>query len=78
MGWQRLRPQCRHQTGRGRPPLIVAPPALPLASLPPLDPIERKRFDYSEIEAATASAEQTGRALDRLLAGRRCGHATAL
>jgi len=72
-----VRPPDRPEPGRGRgqPPVIVEPPALPPAPLPPLSPIERKRFDYSELEAAMAYAEQvmheTGRALTLLVRGDR-------
>jgi hypothetical protein len=34
---------------------------LPPAPLPPLTPIERKRFDYSELEGAMAYADQVTR-----------------
>jgi hypothetical protein len=44
----------QEQIPRAWPPaLIVEPPELPPAPLPPLNPIERKPFDYSELEAAT-------------------------
>jgi hypothetical protein len=43
------------------------------APLPPLTRIDRQRFDYSEIEAAMAYADQvtreTRRALDALVTG---------
>ncbi len=59
--------------GRGQPPLIIAPTALPAPALPPLARIERQRFDYGELEAAIAHADQvtrqTRRALDALVRG---------
>jgi hypothetical protein len=67
-----VRPRERPEPGRGRgePPLITEPSALPLP-LPPLTRIERQRFDYSELEMAMAYADQVTRearhALDRLL-----------
>jgi hypothetical protein len=55
---------------------------LPPASLPPLNPIQCKRFGYREIEAAMAYAEQVTReprrALDRLLGDTAHGHAASL
>ena len=54
-----------------RPPLIVEEPELPPAPLPPLNPIERNQFDYNELEATIAYAQQvtrqTRRALDTLI-----------
>jgi hypothetical protein len=62
--------------GRGRPPIladddeITGPPPL----LPPLTPIERRAFDYSELERCMAlldlSIGQTKRALDIVARGR--------
>lgn len=61
--------------GRGRPPLIVEAPELPPAPLPPLTPVERKQFDYSDLETAMAHADQvtrqTRRALDALIGAAR-------
>jgi hypothetical protein len=55
---------------------------LPEAPLPPLTRIERQRFDYGELEAATAYADQvtreTRRALDRLLRAAPRGHAASM
>jgi hypothetical protein len=66
------------ERGRGQPPLIVEELALQEAPLPPLTRIERQRFDYGELEAAIAHAEQatrqTRRALDALV--RRTGGTT--
>lgn len=68
--------------GRGRPPLIIEPPALPPVPLRPLTRIERQRFDWSELEASTACADQvtrdTKRALDGLLRGRARKSAAAM
>ena len=46
--------------GRGRPPMLPVEDA-PSAPLPagPLGPVERRAFDYSELEAAMAFADQT-------------------
>jgi hypothetical protein len=79
-----VRPPKRPEPGRGRgqPPLIVEPSELPEAPLPPLTRIERQRFDYGELEAAIAHAEQvtreSRRALDRLLRGAARGQAAAM
>jgi hypothetical protein len=58
-----VRPPYRPEPGRGRgrPPLIVDEPALPPVPLPPLTLAERKRFDYSGLEAAMAHADQVVR-----------------
>jgi hypothetical protein len=63
-----VRPPDRPEPGRGRgqPPLIIEPSALP-APLPPLTRIERQRFDYSELEAAMAYADQVTRETRRAL-----------
>ena len=63
--------------GRGRPPgrdvenAIAAPPALPPAPLPPLTPVERRAFDYTDVEHDMAQLDrvvrQTKRALDTLV-----------
>ena len=55
--------------GRGRPPLLVDAPERPPAPLPPLTPIARKEFDYSDIEAAMAQADEAIRKARRALAG---------
>ena len=56
--------------GRGRPPHLPAndtvPPTLPVAARP-LTPIERRQFDYSELEAAMAFADETTRQARRNL-----------
>ncbi len=56
--------------GRGRPTHLPAddtvPPALPVAARP-LTPIERRQFDYSELEAAMAFADETTRQARRNL-----------
>jgi hypothetical protein len=61
--------------GRGRPPAFVGDPELPAALLPPLTRIDRQRFDYSELEAAMAYAEQVTRDSRRALDWLRCGAA---
>jgi len=63
--------------GRGRPPgrdaddAIADPPELPPAPLPPLTPVERRAFDYSDVEHDMAQLDrvvrQTKRALDTLV-----------
>jgi hypothetical protein len=54
--------------GRGRPPLITidepVPPPLPE---PPLTAIERREFDYSQLDTAIAFADQTIRNVRRNL-----------
>jgi hypothetical protein len=67
--------------GRGRPPILPAEedaPAVPLAE-GPLSPIERRAFDYSELETAMAFADGTIRQarhnLDALLAAAAVGSA---
>jgi hypothetical protein len=68
-----VRPPARPEPGRGRgrPPLPVEEVEWSDASLPPLTRIERRRFDYSELEAAIAHAQQvtrqTRRAVDGLI-----------
>lgn len=56
--------------GRGRPPLIVPVTQVPSAPLPPLTPVERRAFDYSDLAMAMAYTNQvicqTRRALDAL------------
>jgi hypothetical protein len=70
-----VRPPYRPEPGRGRgrPPLIAEQPELPGAPLPPLTPIERTRFDHSELEAVMAYVDQvtrqTRRTLDVLVRG---------
>ncbi len=56
-----VRPPYRPEPGRGRgrPPLAIDEPALPLTPLPPLTPIERRRFDYSDLEHWMAHLDQT-------------------
>ena len=64
--------------GRGRPPIIpveeenVAPPP-PLPPLPPLTPIERREFEYGDLEHWMAHLaqvlRQTRRSLDALVGG---------
>jgi hypothetical protein len=46
--------------GRGRPPLLAVEDviAAPPAPLPPISPIERRRFDYSGLDAAMALADE--------------------
>ena len=69
-----VRPPYRPEPGRGRgrPPILaveddVAGPPLPL---PPLTPIERRSFDYSDLEHCMAQLDlvlrQTRRSLDGL------------
>jgi len=53
--------------GRGRPPLIVEQPELPPAPPPPLTPVERKQFDYSDLEAALTHVDQVLRETRRSL-----------
>jgi hypothetical protein len=60
--------------GRGRPPLIVEEPAPPpLEPLPPLNPIEQRAFDYSDLEQSMAQLDlvlrETRRSLDVLRRG---------
>ena len=56
--------------GRGRPPLIAAEETAPAPPPPPLTPLQRRRFDYAELETWTTHAEQvirhTRRTLDAL------------
>ena len=62
---------------RGRPPgrdvedAIADPPELPPAPLPPLTPVERRAFDYTDVEHDMAQLDrvvrQTKRALDTLV-----------
>lgn len=60
--------------GRGRPPHLPEAGEGPLPALPPvapLSPLERRAFDYSELEEAMALAEATIRATRRNLAALR-------
>jgi hypothetical protein len=79
-----VRPPYRPEPGRGRgrPPILtvegnVAGPPLPS---PPLTPIDRRQFDYSDLERCTAqmdeSIRQTRRVLNAL-AGTVMQHRTA-
>jgi hypothetical protein len=56
-----VRPPYRPEPGRGRgrPPVAIEEPDLPAPSLPPLTPIERRRFDYSDLEHWMAHLDQT-------------------
>lgn len=66
-----VRPPHRPEPGRGRgrPPVIVAVPQGPSAP-PPLTPVERRAFDYSDLDVAMTYVHQmmrqTRRALDAL------------
>jgi hypothetical protein len=70
-----VRPPYRPEPGRGRgrPPLIVEEPAPPPEPLPSLTPIERRAFDYSDLEQSMAQLElvlrETRRSLDVLTRG---------
>jgi hypothetical protein len=59
--------------GRGRPPLPVEEAEVRPVPLPPLNPMERRAFDYSELEAAMTHLDQvlrqTRRSLDTLMRG---------
>ena len=63
--------------GRGRPPLIVEEPAPPPEPLPPLSPIERRAFDYGDLEQSMAQLDlvlrETRRSLDVLTRGAPAG-----
>jgi len=76
-----VRPPRRPEPGRGRgrPPNVsesdvVAGPPPPL---PPLTPIERRAFDYSDLELGMAQLDlvirRTGRSLDARMRGARAG-----
>ncbi len=54
--------------GRGRLPGLVESPERPPAPLPPLTPIARQQFDYSDIEVAMALADEAIRKARRALA----------
>ena len=72
-----VRPPYRPEPGRGRgrPPTLADDDEItdPPPPLPPLTPIERRAFDYSELERCMAlldlSIGQTKRALDRVARG---------
>ena len=66
-----VQPPYRPEPGRsrGRPPLIVEEPELPPAPQPPLTPVERKRFDFSDLEAAMTYVDQVLRDTRRSLLG---------
>jgi hypothetical protein len=74
-----VRPPYRPQPGRGRgrPPLIVEESALPPEPLPPLTSIERRAFDYSDLEQSMAQLDlvlrETRRSLDGLTRGASAG-----
>jgi hypothetical protein len=74
-----VRPPYRPEAGRGRgrPPVVVEEPDLPAPSLAPLTPVERRRFDYSDLEHWMAHMDQairhTRRALSALAPSRRPG-----
>jgi len=63
-----VRPPARPERGRGRPPLIAETPEAQTAPLPPFSRIERQRFDYSDLEAAMAHADQVTRDTRQALA----------
>jgi hypothetical protein len=56
-----VRPPYRPEPGRGRgrPPVPAEEPDLPPPPLPPLTPVERRRFDYSDLEHWMAHLDQT-------------------
>jgi hypothetical protein len=70
-----VRPPYRPEPGRGRgrPPLIIEEPAPPPEPLPPLNPIERRAFDYGDLEQSMAQLDlvlrETRRSLDILTRG---------
>ncbi|HTU07479.1 MAG TPA: hypothetical protein VMG13_18150 [Trebonia sp.] len=53
--------------GRGRPPVLVEESELPPALFPPLTPIQRRSFDYTELEVAMAHLDQVLRQTRRSL-----------
>ena len=57
--------------GRGRPPLLIENAEPPVAPMPlpdrPLSPVERKVFDYSELDHWMAQADQAIRSARRVL-----------
>lgn len=59
-----VRPPERPEPSRGRPSLFAKQPELLPVPPPPLTPIERTPFDYSELEVAMAYAEQVTRATE--------------
>lgn len=74
-----VRPPCRPEPGRGRSPIIaeadqdnVAGPAVPL---PPLTRIDRRAFDYGDLELGMAQLDLVGRrrSLDALARGAPAG-----
>jgi hypothetical protein len=79
-----VRPPYRPEPGRGRgrPPYIDEEPAPPPEPLPPLSPIERRDFDYSDLEQSMAQLNlvlrETRRSLD-VVTGRApaAAHATS-
>lgn len=72
-----VRPPYRPEPnrGRGRPPILVVDEdvAGPAVSMPPLTPVERRSFDYSDLEHCMAQLDlilrQTRRSLDALTRG---------
>jgi hypothetical protein len=68
-----VRPPYRPMPGRsrGRPLVPLAAEDAPLPLMPPVTPIERRAFDYSDLEQAIAhlelAARQTRQSLDVLL-----------
>ena len=72
-----VRPPYRPEPnrGRGRPPILAVDEdvAEPAAPMPPLAPVERRSFDYSDLEHCMAQLDlvlrQTRRSLDALTRG---------
>jgi hypothetical protein len=64
-----VRPPCRPEPGRGRgrPPILAVEDDVAAPPPPPLTPVERRAFDYSDLDHCMAHLDQTIRQTRRAL-----------